>query len=276
MSNRTSRADDRAIGAPATGAEASGQRREWEALGKIDPLWAILSDPSKRHRAWSLAEFMATGEAEVSRLLELAAQLGRPSRLGRALDFGCGVGRITRALADRFEVAIGVDIAYTMLEQAQELGGDRKNLSFVHNDRPDLQIFEDDGFDLVYSRLVLQHLPNTDQIERHIEEFGRVLRPTGLLVFQLPARIPVRHRIQLRRRAFVALRRLGFSERVLLDRFELTPIRMVGISPDRVRRLLDGAGVRILEAHTERIPGTSIDSVTYYATKDVGRSDTMP
>ena len=42
-------------------------------------------------------------------------------RRDRALDFGCGVGRLTRALGTRFESALGVDISAGMIEQARRL-----------------------------------------------------------------------------------------------------------------------------------------------------------
>ena len=44
-------------------------------------------------------EFFATGEREVGKRLADAAEIGLPRRYGRALDFGCGLGRTARALA---------------------------------------------------------------------------------------------------------------------------------------------------------------------------------
>ena len=66
-----------------------------------------------------MEEFFATGEAEFAHVSRVAETLGRPGRRGRALDFGCGVGRLTRALGERFESAIGVDISAGMVEQAR-------------------------------------------------------------------------------------------------------------------------------------------------------------
>jgi len=44
---------------------------------------------------------------------------------GRALDFGCGLGRLTQPLAERFDEAVGVDIAASMIEGARRQSGGR-------------------------------------------------------------------------------------------------------------------------------------------------------
>jgi SAM-dependent methyltransferase len=86
-------------------------KRDWERLAAEDPLWAVLTDPARRGRRWRVEDFLATGEAEIAGALEEAAELDLPERRGSALDFGCGAGRLTRALSLRFERAVGVDIS---------------------------------------------------------------------------------------------------------------------------------------------------------------------
>jgi hypothetical protein len=85
-------------------------------------------------------------------------------------------------------------------------------------------------------------------------------------VVQLPGRIPLRHRIQPRRRIYALLRRLGVSPVVLLGRLRLSPIRMTGIGQRDVRRILESSGLAVLEVHADVIGGSSIDILTYYAT----------
>ena len=48
----------------------SAHRRDWEALGGLDPLYAILSAEDARHGGWDIQEFLATGEHDIARLLE--------------------------------------------------------------------------------------------------------------------------------------------------------------------------------------------------------------
>src|SRR5688572_18225976 len=145
-------------------------KREWEELASVDPLWAILTSADRRGGRWELAEFFDTGEAEISEVLKLADDLGEPVRRGRALDFGCGVGRLSRPLAERFRECVGLDISDGMVKLARELNEDRPNCRFVVNDTPDLEQFDSDSFDFVYSSLVLQHMPSAEMVEAYVGE----------------------------------------------------------------------------------------------------------
>jgi hypothetical protein len=157
----------------------------WERAARIDPLWAILSDPTKRGRRWELPAFFQTGRREISLLMFQLKQLKRMPRAGRALDFGCGVGRLTQALGTHFPECIGVDVSPTMIKLATQLNH-TPGVRYVLNESPTLEQFPSGHFDFVYSDIVLQHLePNLAQ--RFIPEFIRVLAPGGVTVFQLPS-----------------------------------------------------------------------------------------
>src|SRR5437763_375944 len=80
------------------GARVARAAGDGEERAAIDPLYAILSEPSKRGGRWDKDEFLATGAQEVASLVAKAGRLGYPKRRTTALDFGCGVGRIARAL----------------------------------------------------------------------------------------------------------------------------------------------------------------------------------
>ena len=75
-----------------------------------------------------------------------------------ALDFGCGLGRLTQALATHFASVTGVDIAGSMVEGAQARNVFPDRVSYVVNTAATLP-FDDASFDFVYSVLVLQHVP---------------------------------------------------------------------------------------------------------------------
>lgn len=160
-------------------------RDAWDRFGSEDPMWAVLTERGRRGGKWDEGEFLATGRAEIAEAMETAAALGLPANRRDALDFGCGAGRLTQALADHFETATGVDIAASMLATAERLNA-HPNCRFVHNERPDLSVFPDQSFDLVYTRRVLQHMPPTLALG-YVEEFARVLRPGGVAIFGLPA-----------------------------------------------------------------------------------------
>src|SRR5216684_7714782 len=130
-------------------------QREWDYLARTDPLWAICSDPARRHHQWTPQEFFATGEQEVSMALNCVSSLGLlPDFTGLALDFGCGVGRLTRALAARFHECWGVDISPTMIQKAQEFNAGHQRCRFFLNESPNLLQFGDGKFSMVYSSIV--------------------------------------------------------------------------------------------------------------------------
>ena len=162
-------------------------KNTWTALGEADPLWAILTNEESEGGGWDLDAFFASGEAEITSVMAEVDSLGLAFQRGRALDFGCGVGRLTRALGARFDEAHGVDIAPTMLDLARRLNEEHPNLVFHLNQQPDLGLFPTDHFDFVYSRIVLQHMA-PEYAMRYIEEFVRVVRPGGLVAFQIPSR----------------------------------------------------------------------------------------
>jgi ubiquinone/menaquinone biosynthesis C-methylase UbiE len=238
-------------------------RRDWDQLAEVDPLWAILAAPEARGGRWKLDEFFATGEAEIAQVLEVASRLGYPRQYDRALDFGCGVGRLTTALGRRFGEAIGVDISQEMVTLARRLGS-CENCRFEVNTSADLQQFPSASFDFIYSALVLQHLPRRELIEAYLGEFLRVLRPGGLAVFQVLSRLSVARRLQPRRRAYAFLQRAGLRHEFLLSRLRLVPVRLTAISEDEVRRAIAAHGGTIVELEEHPEAAAGIRSSRYY------------
>jgi ubiquinone/menaquinone biosynthesis C-methylase UbiE len=166
----------------------------WEELAKLDPCWAILSVPDKQFGRWNLKEFFQTGDQEVLGLVESARRLGYGGR-DVALDFGCGIGRLSRALSKHFNRCVGVDISEEMIRKARELNGDIANCQFVLNASAQLEQFQGNQFDLIYTNIVLQHVPTKAAILRYVGEFVRILKPKGLLVMQIPSAMPLRRQI---------------------------------------------------------------------------------
>jgi SAM-dependent methyltransferase len=161
----------------------------WEAHARHDPLWAILSDPAKKNRGWEVDRFFASGDREIRFLLRdlKAADIDVSRR--DALDFGCGVGRLTQALSQHFERVVGVDISPTMIELAEAVNASApspQRIRFVRNPSDDLAVLSSNAFDFVYTNIVLQHIPPR-LTKGYLRELVRVLRPGGVLVFQLPS-----------------------------------------------------------------------------------------
>ena len=243
------------------------QKREWEEIASQDAMWAILSYSDRKFGAWDRDAFFRTGELEIERLMTNAAELARPAGRSSALDFGCGVGRLTRALSKHFESCLGLDISETMVAGARELNADTPSCTFEVNDQPDLRRYEDGSFDLIFTQIVLQHQPSRSAIEAYLDEFLRTLRPDGLLVFQLPSAIPLSLRLQPRRRVYVLLRRLGFRAKFLYWKLGLHPMRMRHLPRVDVIAFLESRGARVLRVDTSRDPSYGFEDSVYYVTK---------
>lgn len=161
-------------------------QEQWERLGAHDPYWAVLTDPCKKGGKWDKDEFFASGQREIEQVLKNLVRMGVHCS-GTALDFGCGVGRLCRALSGYFARVIGVDISQAMLDEARVVNRDFPNIEFVHNVARDLRCIPSASIDLVYSNIVLQHMPPAPQ-RLYVGEFARIVRPGGVAVFQTLAR----------------------------------------------------------------------------------------
>ena len=252
--------------------EQSQHQRDWEALAALDPLYAILSAAEAKHGGWDTDAFLATGIDDVARILAVADTLGRPAVRGASFELGCGVGRVTRALASHFDRSIGVDISASMVAQARDLNAEIANCTWIVNTDDDLRQFDDGSFDLVFSHLVLQHVPTRAAILALLGELARILAPGGLLIAQLPASMPLRQRLQPRRRAYAALRRAGVSDAVLYRKLGLHPIRMNWVPRPQVEACLSAAGARVLDVELgwlgDRATTGREINLTYLATRD--------
>jgi SAM-dependent methyltransferase len=158
----------------------------WNNLGQTDPLWAVLTDARYKDGGWDPDELFARGITEVDDLMQMARDRGLTFGTEAALDFGCGVGRLSQSLARYFDSVVGVDIAPSMIAEAESRNKQGERCRFVLNDRSDLSRFADSSFDFVLSLLVLQHM-EPRYSRQYIKEFARVLRPGGLAIFQVPS-----------------------------------------------------------------------------------------
>lgn len=235
--------------------------RDWEEMARLDPLWAILSTEEKRFGKWDMEDFLDSGEQEIAALMKSAKQLGLPKSCHRAIDFGCGIGRLTRALGTRFSECYGVDISGRMLEMAVRLS---PNCHFRQGQ--DLSSFQARSADLIYSNLVLQHQPDRKHAADLIRDMVRVLATGGLLVFQMPVYIPLRNRLQPRRRAYRLLRALGIDESVAYQKLKLSPIRMLSLPRTEVEEIVRQAGGTVVRVDEGKMEGEPFISGTFHCT----------
>jgi SAM-dependent methyltransferase len=132
------------------------------------------------------AEFFATA-ADVVRSLEreLKRLPAGDKKARRALEIGCGPGRLMRPMSRHFGEIHGVDVSDEMIRLAEmRLEGLAQAHAHVTSGS-DLALFENEMFDFVYSYAVFQHIPSRDVVFRYLAEARRVLKTGGLLRCQI-------------------------------------------------------------------------------------------
>src|ERR1700733_5050553 len=128
------------------------------------------------------AEFHATA-TDVLRSIE--AQLKRlpgnvNRRARRALEIGCGPGRLVKPLSRHFGEIHGVDVSDEMIKLARQRLSDTPSAHFHATNGASLGLFADDSFDFIYSYAVFQHIPSRDVVLEYMREIARVLKPGGV------------------------------------------------------------------------------------------------
>ena len=161
----------------------SAHRRDWDELATSDALWTILSSPDKQHGRWDVDEFFETGRLEFERVMSRAELLGvARSRREVALDFGCGVGRVTR---ERWP-PLRAGHRRRRLERDDRSRLAASTTASVASSSsittgPTSPSSTTASVDLVYSYIVLQHLPTDAIIEGYVARVRpAIVRPGGL------------------------------------------------------------------------------------------------
>lgn len=138
----------------------SARPHDWEIIGSRDPWFGVLS--SNEYRADQVDEerrkaFYATGVGDIAYVLDrFDADLGaRPSE-GAVLDIGCGVGRLSYALAKVMPAVTGYDVSESMLKIARAHAPSNLTLTSALPAGP---------FSWINSLIVFQHIPPTEGLQ---------------------------------------------------------------------------------------------------------------
>lgn len=238
--------------------------RNWNEFGRTDPLWSIRSLPGKKGNKWNPDDFFTTGSIEIDLVMQYVISLDMDMQFGSALDFGCGVGRNTQPLCRYFKSVHGVDISPSMIEKAIEFNKFGDACKYHQNSSDSLRLFKDGSFDFIYSTRVLQHM-EPEYSKKYIEEFLRILRPGGVLIFQIPSSPDYR---KVRK-----LLRLIAPETVygiyVKARYRNKPRwDACGVKRDEVIGILERNGARIIAIKPDDCAGKYWKSFTYCVTKE--------
>ena len=161
----------------------------WDARAREDSYFFV--DSRLTYRAPDEASFWQGGVQALDRLLELLDV--RLSGDAVAVDIGCGLGRLTRPLAERTSHVIAIDVSSEMLEQARHLNPELTDVEWIHGDGRSLRPIADTSVDVCVSHVVFRHIPDPEITLAYVREMGRVLRPGGIAVFEL-SNDPTPHR----------------------------------------------------------------------------------
>ena len=227
----------------------------WNTFGKNDPMWAILTDPAKKDNKWQPGEFFETGINDIERVISYTKQRNLNINYNKAIDFGCGVGRLTQALAMKFNEVIGIDIAPSMINSANYHNRFKERCKYVLNNKYDLSFIPSADVDFIYTIITLQHMKPKFS-KGFIQEFMRILKRGGLLIFQIPS-----HR---KNQLFEKEQKLDEIQSFDVD----NPVmEMHGVFKDEVIKLLTECGGKIIHIEDDKSLGEDWESFKYCVQK---------
>lgn len=151
--------------------------KAWEKFGSEDPYFGVLAE--ERFTSAKIGEnrdaFFKSGRATIAHILgRYEARFGALPR-GRALDHGCGVGRLALPLGEVFAEVVGLDVSPSMLVEAEANARTTRadNVRFALAD--DALSNAPGKYDFVNSYMVLQHIP----VRRGLPIIARLVGKVG-------------------------------------------------------------------------------------------------
>lgn len=165
-------------------AGAGGAIEDWRDL--FDRAASVSPEAGVALYSLGRPDLLAEATNELVALLEARGLL---SPEARALDMGCGIGRVAGAVAPHAAHVTGADVSPVMLDEARRRVV-APNVTFIQGDGRGLPL-PDAAFDLVLAVDMVPYLvaSGAEVLETNLREVHRVLRPAGrLLVFNFSYR----------------------------------------------------------------------------------------
>lgn len=159
------------------------ERSRWDRLAR-DPYYAVINTERNRRSQFdedARRELVDSGERDIAETIEEIRRWVAPDFLPKlAVDFGCGVGRLTIPIARIAERAIGIDISEAMLDEARRNSREAgfENTAFFTSDEYFGSLDTRDPVDFIHAFIVFQHIPPSAglwmaaQLIRHLRPLG--------------------------------------------------------------------------------------------------------
>ena len=186
--------------------DGAHMREFWDARARENALYFV--DSTLDYRSPDTGRFWREGKEALEGVLSLLQVTLRPT--DHVVEIGCGVGRMTRALAERVRRVTAIDVSPEMLARARELNPGAESVSWLQGDGVSLAGVPDSEADACMSFVVFQHIPQPAITLGYVREMGRILRPGAWAAFQV-SNDPDLHRPSGARRRVATL--LGRSPR---------------------------------------------------------------
>lgn len=155
-------------------------RAEWNERAREDAHYFVAFG----RREQDDEEFFATA-ADLVRELESELKRLPAGSSRRALEIGCGPGRLIRPLSRHFAEIHGIDVSDEMIVHARLKLAGIPHAHVHHAGGSDLALFPDAYFDFVYSYAVFQHIPSGEVVFSYLRETVRVLKAGGIARLQI-------------------------------------------------------------------------------------------
>jgi 2-polyprenyl-3-methyl-5-hydroxy-6-metoxy-1,4-benzoquinol methylase len=167
--------------------------KAWTALGVKHPHHSVLTAQEflpENLNAATLERFWASGVGEVERIKMILQRHGfSETSAATCVEYGCGVGRVTFALAKMFRTVHAYDISASHIEIAKAEAARSRLSNVIFHQVPDSSQESLSPCDVFYSHIVFQHNP-PPIIARLISMSLQAIRPEGIAIFQVPTYSP--------------------------------------------------------------------------------------
>jgi SAM-dependent methyltransferase len=181
-------------------------RKFWDDRAREDAYFFV--DNRQRYGDPDVERFWEGGREVLDKTLNLlSVEISSDDEI---VEIGCGVGRVTRALAERGATVRAVDVSERMLAVACAQNAHLGNVEWILGDGCSLDGIPSASADVCHSHVVFQHIPDPAITLGYVREMARVLRPGQWAAFQV-SNDPGRHRSAGRGRARLAI--LGLLRR---------------------------------------------------------------